>query len=56
MRTSWVSHTGDCQQPDWNTFPGLDPMVTTVLEWGHSMTDDQGADFPAPQLLQSQRL
>ena len=37
----------DCQKPDWNTFPGLDPMTATVLEWGHSMTDDQWADFPA---------
>ena len=37
----------DCQKPDWNTFPGLDPMTATILEWGHSMTDDQWADFPA---------
>eukprot|EP00439_Symbiodinium_sp_Y106_P049039 s5925_g6.t1 len=37
----------DCQKPDWNTFPGLDPMTATVLEWGRSMTDDQWADFPA---------
>ena len=40
-------HYRDCQQPDWNTFPGLDPMTATVLEWGHSMTDDQWAVFPA---------
>ena len=37
----------DCQKPDWNTSPGLDPMTATVLEWGHSMTDDQWAEFPA---------
>ncbi|OLP82970.1 hypothetical protein AK812_SmicGene36333 [Symbiodinium microadriaticum] len=36
----------DCPKIDWNTFPGLDPMVATVLEWGHSMTDDQWTDFP----------
>ena len=29
-----------------NTFPGLDPMVATVLEWGHSFTDDQWTEFP----------
>eukprot|EP00439_Symbiodinium_sp_Y106_P038175 s10047_g4.t1 len=22
-------------------------MTATILEWGHSMTDDQWADFPA---------
>ena len=37
----------DCPAIDWNTFPGLDPMVATVLEWGHSMTDDQWTEFPA---------
>ena len=37
----------DCQKLDWNTFPGLDPMTATILEWGHSMTGDQWADFPA---------
>ena len=36
----------DCPMVDWNTFPGLDPMVATVLEWGHSFTDDQWTDFP----------
>ena len=35
----------DCPKIDWSTFPGLDPMVATVLEWGHSMTDDQWTDF-----------
>ena len=35
----------DCPKIDWNTFPGLDPMVATVLEWGHSMTDDQWTEF-----------
>ena len=34
-------------QIDWNTFPGLDPMIATVLEWGHSMTDDQWSELPA---------
>ena len=28
---------------------GLDPMVATVLEWGHSLTDDQWAVLPADQ-------
>ncbi|OLP79500.1 hypothetical protein AK812_SmicGene40209 [Symbiodinium microadriaticum] len=37
----------DCPAIDWNTLPGLDPMVATVLEWGHSMTDDQWTEFPA---------
>ena len=37
----------DCPKIDGNTFPGLDPMVATVLEWGHSMTDDQWTEFPA---------
>ena len=37
----------DCPKIDWNTFPGLDPMVATVLEWGHSLTDDQWAVLPA---------
>ncbi|OLP76398.1 hypothetical protein AK812_SmicGene43673 [Symbiodinium microadriaticum] len=37
----------DCPAIDWKTFPGLDPMVATVLEWGHSMTDDQWTEFPA---------
>ena len=36
----------DCPKIDWNTFPGLDPMVATVLEWGHSLTDDQWTEFP----------
>ena len=36
----------DCPKVDWNTFPGLDPMVATVLEWGHSFTDDQWTEFP----------
>ena len=36
----------DCPKVDWNTFPGLDPMVATVLEWGHSLTDDQWTEFP----------
>ncbi|CAE7373144.1 unnamed protein product, partial [Symbiodinium sp. KB8] len=41
-------HRG-CRKIDWNTFPGLDPMVATVLEWGHSLTDDQWAVLPADQ-------
>ena len=36
----------DCPNVDWNTFPGLDPMVATVLEWGHSLTDDEWTEFP----------
>lgn len=36
----------DCPKVDWNTFPGLDPMVATVLEWGHSLTDDEWTTFP----------
>ena len=39
----------DCPKIDWNTFPGLDPMVAAVLEWGHSLTDDQWAILPADQ-------
>ena len=37
----------DCPAIDWNTFPGLDPIVAAVLEWGHSMTDDEWSDQPA---------
>ena len=37
----------DCVAPDWSTFPGLDPLVATVLEWGHSMDNDQWAEFPS---------
>eukprot|EP00439_Symbiodinium_sp_Y106_P025870 s9174_g3.t1 len=37
----------DCDHPDWRTFPGLDPMVATVLEWGHSMDDEQWSMMPS---------
>ena len=37
----------DCVAPDWSTFPGLDPLVATVLGWGHSMDNDQWAEFPS---------
>ena len=37
-------------RPDWNTFPRLDPLVATVLEWGHSTDDDQWAQAPSVQL------
>ena len=37
----------NCSSPDWSTFPGLDPLVTTVFEWGHSMDDDQWAMTPS---------
>ena len=40
-----MSQRTACQKPDWNTFPGR--MRATVPELGHSMTDDQWADFPA---------
>ena len=43
----------DCPQVNWNTFPGLDPLVATVLEWGHSLSDDQWATVPS---VQGQRL
>ena len=33
----------DGTQPDWNTFPCLDPIVATVVAWGHSMDDDHWA-------------
>ena len=36
----------DCPKVDWNTFPGLDPMVATVLEWGHSFTDEEWIGVP----------
>ena len=32
---------------DWSTFPGLDPMVATVFEWGHSMDDEQWSMIPS---------
>ena len=37
----------DCDHPDWSTFPGLDPMVATVFEWGHSMDDEQWSMIPS---------
>ena len=37
----------NCVAPDWNTFPGLDPLVATVMEWGHSMDDDQWGNYPS---------
>ena len=30
----------ECIAPDWSTFPGIDPLVASVFEWGHSMDDD----------------
>eukprot|EP00439_Symbiodinium_sp_Y106_P064851 s2502_g10.t1 len=33
----------DCTHPGWSTFPGLDPLVATAFEWGHSMDGDQWA-------------
>ena len=39
----------NCPKIDWSTFPNLDPMVAIVLEWGHSLTDDQWAFLPADQ-------
>ena len=35
--------------PDWSTFPGLDPLVASVFEWGHSMDDDTWANIPSGQ-------
>ena len=37
----------DCDHPDRSTFPGLDPMVATVFEWGHSMDDEQWSMMPS---------
>eukprot|EP00439_Symbiodinium_sp_Y106_P042730 s1019_g5.t1 len=37
----------DCDHPDRSTFPGLDPMVATVFEWGHSMDDEQWSMIPS---------
>ena len=37
----------DCDHPDWSTFPGLDPMVATVFEWGHNMDDEQWSMIPS---------
>ena len=34
-----------CAQLDWNTFPGLDPIVCSVFEWGHSMSTDEWSLF-----------
>ena len=36
-----------CTSPDWSTFPGLDPLAASVLEWGHSMDDDLWAVTPS---------
>ena len=37
----------DCSYLDWSSFPGLDPLVATVFEWGHSMDDDPWAMTPS---------
>ena len=39
----------ECIAPDWSTFPGLDPLVASVFEWGHSMDDDTWANIPSGQ-------
>ncbi|CAE7944699.1 hypothetical protein AK812_SmicGene34183 [Symbiodinium microadriaticum] len=33
----------ECTQPDWSMYPPLDPLVATVMEWAHSMDDEQWA-------------
>ena len=37
----------DCDHPDWSTFHGLDPLVATIFEWGHSMDDEQWSMIPS---------
>ena len=37
----------ECIAPDWSTFPGIDPLVASVFEWGHSMDDDTWANIPS---------
>ena len=39
----------ECSSPDWSTFPGIDPLVASVFEWGHSMDDDTWANIPSGQ-------
>eukprot|EP00439_Symbiodinium_sp_Y106_P029867 s2600_g3.t1 len=39
----------DCTVPDWSTFPGLDPLVASVFEWGHSVDDETWANIPSGQ-------
>ena len=39
----------ECIAPDWSTFPGLDPLVASVFERGHSMDDDTWANIPSGQ-------
>ena len=39
----------ECIAPDWSTFPGIDPLVASVFEWGHSMDDDTWAKIPSGQ-------
>ena len=34
---------------DWGTFPGLDPLVASVFEGGHSMDDETWANIPSGQ-------
>ena len=45
----WLLKQHEDQKPDWNTLLGLDPMVATVLEWGHSSTHEQWANSPGTQ-------
>ena len=35
----------DCPPIDWNVFPGLDPLVCSIFEWGHSLTDDEWSEI-----------
>ena len=39
----------DCPRIDWSNFPALHPMLATVLEWGHFLTDDQWATLEGVQ-------
>ena len=35
----------DCPPIDWNVFPGLDPLVCSIFEWGHSLADDEWSEI-----------
>ena len=45
-----ADHTNTSASPTGTRFRGLDPVMVTIVERGHSMSDGQWAEFPFGQL------
>ena len=43
MKTSLAVLAGSARSPTRTRFLGLDPLVATVMKWGHSLDDEQWA-------------